>query len=51
MPHNAGKRLVEAIKKQLERIEYFSTAENVSPNLAVHEMRKSFKRLRLAPFL
>ncbi|GAB1450676.1 hypothetical protein MASR2M47_07320 [Draconibacterium sp.] len=46
MPHNAGKRLVEAIKKQLERIEYFSTAENVSPNLAVHEMRKSFKRLR-----
>lgn len=46
MPHNAGKRLVEAIKKQLERIEYFSSAANVSPNLAVHEMRKSFKRLR-----
>ncbi len=31
MPHNAGKRLVDAIKKQLERIEYFSSAENVSP--------------------
>jgi len=46
MPQNAGKKLVEAIKKQLERIEYFSSAENVSPNLAVHEMRKSFKRLR-----
>jgi CHAD domain-containing protein len=46
MPHNAGKRLVEAIKKQLGRIEYFSSAGNVSPNLAVHEMRKSFKRLR-----
>ena len=46
MPHNAGKRLVEAIKKQLERIEYFSSGANVSPNLAVHEMRKSFKRLR-----
>lgn len=46
MPHNAGKRLVEAIKKQLERIEYFSSAANVSPNLAIHEMRKSFKRLR-----
>ena len=46
MPHNAGKRLVEAIKKQLERIGYFSSAANVSPNLAVHEMRKSFKRLR-----
>ncbi len=46
MPNNAGKRLVEAIKKQLERIEYFSFAQNVSPNLVVHEMRKSFKRLR-----
>lgn len=46
MPHNAGKRLVEAIKKQLGRIEYFSSAENVSPNLAVHEMRKTFKRMR-----
>ena len=46
MPHNAGKRLVEAITKQLEKIEYFSSAENVSPNLAVHEMRKTFKRLR-----
>jgi len=46
MPQNAGKKLVEAIKKQLERIEYFSSATNVSPNLVVHEMRKSFKRLR-----
>ena len=46
MPHNAGKRLVEAVKKQLERIEYFSSAENISPNLAVHEMRKIFKRTR-----
>ena len=46
MPHNAGKRLTEAISKQLERIGYFSSAENVSPNLAVHEMRKTFKRLR-----
>lgn len=46
MPHSAGKRLVETISKQLERIEYFSSAENISPNLAVHEMRKTFKRLR-----
>jgi CHAD domain-containing protein len=46
MPHNAGKRLVEAIDKQLERIAYFSSAENISPNLAVHEMRKIFKRTR-----
>ncbi len=46
MPYNAGKRLIDTIVKQLERIEYFSTVENISPNLAVHEMRKTFKRLR-----
>jgi CHAD domain-containing protein len=46
MPHRAGKQLTEAIAKQLERIEYFCTAENISPNLAVHEMRKTFKRMR-----
>ncbi len=46
MPHNAGIKLVETIKKQLDRIDYFSSAANVSPNLAVHEMRKTFKRLR-----
>jgi CHAD domain-containing protein len=27
-------------------IDYFCTAENISPNLAVHEMRKTFKRMR-----
>lgn len=46
MPHTAGKRLVEAIRKQLERIDYFCSAENISPNVAVHELRKTFKRLR-----
>ena len=46
MPQSAGKRLVEAISKQLERVEYFSSVENISPNLAVHELRKTFKRLR-----
>lgn len=46
MPHTAGKRLIETIAKQLERVDYFSTAENISPNVAVHEMRKTFKRLR-----
>jgi CHAD domain-containing protein len=46
MPESAGKRLVETIIKQLERIDYFSSTEKNSPNLAVHEMRKSFKRLR-----
>jgi CHAD domain-containing protein len=46
MPHNVGKKLIEAIGKQLEKIEYFSSVENVSPNLAVHELRKVFKRLR-----
>ncbi len=46
MPQNAGKRLVEAFSKQLEKIEYFSSMKNVSPNVAVHELRKSFKRMR-----
>jgi CHAD domain-containing protein len=46
MPHRAGKQLTETIAKQLERIDYFCTAENISPNLAVHEMRKTFKRMR-----
>ncbi|KAF0237907.1 MAG: hypothetical protein FD181_1492 [Prolixibacteraceae bacterium] len=46
MPHRAGKQLTETIAKQSERIEYFCTAENISPNLAVHEMRKTFKRMR-----
>ncbi|HSM48654.1 MAG TPA: CHAD domain-containing protein [Draconibacterium sp.] len=46
MPHRAGKQLTETIAKQLERVEYFCTAENISPNLAVHEMRKTFKRMR-----
>lgn len=46
MPQNTGKRLVEALSKQLERIEYFSSAENISPNLAIHELRKTFKRMR-----
>ncbi|MGE0019210.1 MAG: CHAD domain-containing protein [Draconibacterium sp.] len=46
MPHTAGKRLIETITKQLERVDYFSSAENISPNVAVHEIRKIFKRLR-----
>lgn len=46
MSHRAGKQLTETIAKQLERIEYFCTAENISSNLAVHEMRKTFKRMR-----
>lgn len=46
MPHTAGKRLIETITKQLERVDYFSSAENISPNVAVHEIRKTFKRLR-----
>ena len=32
--------------RQVEKVEYFCHAENISPNQAVHEFRKSFKRLR-----
>lgn len=46
MLQNTENRLSTAFQKQNEKIEYFCSAENVSPNLAVHEIRKSFKRLR-----
>lgn len=46
MVQNTGSRLVAAIQKQTEKVSYFCSAENISPNLAVHEIRKSFKRMR-----
>lgn len=46
MVQNAGSRLVTAIQKQTEKVTYFCAAENISPNLAIHEIRKSFKRMR-----
>jgi CHAD domain-containing protein len=46
MIQNTGNKLEKAIARQVEKTEYFCTAENVSPNLAVHELRKTFKRLR-----
>lgn len=46
MVQNTGSRLVTAFQKQTEKVSYFCSAENISPNLAVHEIRKSFKRMR-----
>ncbi len=46
MIQSAGNKLEKAIARQIEKIDYFCTAGNVSSNLAVHELRKSFKRLR-----
>lgn len=46
MVQETGNRLNLALQKQAERIEYFCSVENISPNLIVHELRKSFKRLR-----
>ena len=46
MVQDVGNRLITAFQKQTEQIVYFCSVENVSPNLAVHEIRKSFKRLR-----
>jgi len=46
MAQEAGNRLISAIQKQNEKTIYFCTAENISPNVAVHEIRKSFKRIR-----
>lgn len=36
----------EAIEKQLDKVLYFCEIENVSYSTAVHEVRKSFKRMR-----
>lgn len=46
MVQDAANRLITALQKQTDKIIYFCSVENVSPNLAIHEMRKSFKRLR-----
>jgi CHAD domain-containing protein len=46
MTQDAGNRLISAIQKQNEKTIYFCTAKNISPNIAVHEIRKSFKRIR-----
>jgi CHAD domain-containing protein len=46
MVQETGNRLITAFQKQTEKIIYFCSAENISPNLSVHEFRKSFKRMR-----
>ena len=46
MVQDTGNRLISAIRKQTEKVAYFCSAENISPNLGVHEIRKSFKRIR-----
>ena len=46
MVENTGDKLFQVLKKQTDRVIYFSQVENISPNIAVHEMRKSFKRIR-----
>ena len=46
MAKEAGKRLISAIQKQNEKTIYLCAAGNISPNVAVHEIRKSFKRIR-----
>lgn len=39
-------KLVQAIQKQVEKVNYYCSAEYILPDLAVHEIRKSFKRIR-----
>jgi len=46
MVQNTGNKLNQSVLRQVEKVEYFCNAENISPNQAVHEFRKSFKRLR-----
>jgi len=37
--------LKEAILKQTSKVDYFAYVENISPVLAVHEVRKAYKRI------
>jgi hypothetical protein len=46
MAQDIEDRLVQAIQKQVEKVNYYCSAEYVLPDLAVHEIRKSFKRIR-----
>jgi CHAD domain-containing protein len=46
MGQDLENKLMQTILRQVEKVEYFCTAENISPNQAVHELRKLFKRLR-----
>lgn len=46
MVGEAAEKLVQVLNKQTDRVIYFSRMENMSPNIVVHELRKSFKRIR-----
>lgn len=46
MTLDTDKRLVPIFLKRLERVNYICSVENISPNVVVHEIRRSFKRMR-----
>ncbi|MDX1283633.1 MAG: CHAD domain-containing protein [Draconibacterium sp.] len=46
MAQNIGDILIKAISKQTSKVDYFAYVENISPNTAVHEVRKAYKRIR-----
>lgn len=46
MRQDFEKKLFETITKQTEKVKYFCDETNTLPNIAVHETRKSFKRIR-----
>ena len=46
MIQDAGEKLIMALHKHADKVNYLCGAENISPNVCVHEIRKSFKRMR-----
>lgn len=46
MANDIEDRLVQAIQKQVGKVNYYCSAKYILPDLAVHEIRKSFKRVR-----
>lgn len=46
MHQDFERRWNEAIEKQINKVKYFCNQGNTLPNIAIHEIRKSFKRIR-----
>lgn len=46
MVHGPVNQLTRTILSEVEKVKYYASSEDLPPNLAVHALRKSFKRLR-----
>jgi len=42
---SSEEKIIQGLQNQVEKVAFFCSAEDASPDLAVHEIRKSFKRI------